>query len=96
MKTRINNPGYLPVPTELHLEPGYTVLWEKINDTEFKLTLVPPAPGDPIPTVIYDPFAAIGYGYQHGLVDQPHLSTDEYMRELREAQGIESEEENAR
>ena len=95
VKTRITNPGYLPVPMvlsdELHLEPGYSVFWEKISDNELRVKLVPPAPTDHTPETVLDIAPMVGFGYQHGLVDKLHMSSDEYMREMREGENDDEE-----
>lgn len=61
----------------MHLEPGRTVLWEKISDTECRLIALPAEDIKP------DPVAALGFAQRHGLEGG---TTEEWMKRLREGE----------
>lgn len=83
MKTTITERGQVSIPAELrremHLDPGRTLLWEKVSEEELRVRV------QPLPTTPPDPVAAIGFAQRHGLAS-PHRSTDAFLRELREGE----------
>ena len=78
MKATITERGQVSIPAqlrrEMHLEPGQTVLWERISATECRLVALP------LNTTTPDPLAALSFAHQHGLEEG---SADAYLRELR-------------
>jgi AbrB family looped-hinge helix DNA binding protein len=79
VKTTITERGQVSIPAELRremkLEPGQTVIWERMSPTECRLFI------EPKPTVKSDPIAAIGFAKRHGL---PEGATAQWMKTLRE------------
>ncbi len=59
---------------EMNLEPGQTVLWERISETECRMVALP------VETIVPNPMAALGFARKHNLEEG---SADEYLRELR-------------
>ncbi len=62
---------------EMRLEPGQTVLWERVSATECRLVALP------FETVVPDPVAALDFAREHGLEEGV---TEDYMREIREGE----------
>ncbi len=62
----------------MHLEPGQSLLWEKVSDTECRVIRQPRKSAKP------DPIAAIGFAQRQGL---PTMKTAEWMKILREGDG---------
>ena len=58
----------------MHLEPGQTVVWEKISATECRLIVLP------VEDVAPDPMAALHFAREHGLEEG---SSDAWLAELR-------------
>lgn len=77
MRATVSESGQVTVPAwlrrEMNLEPGQTVLWEKVSDTECRLIVVPKETSPP------DPLSALGFARQHGLKE---CSTDAWLKEL--------------
>jgi hypothetical protein len=67
----------------MHLEPGQTVIWERVSATECRLVALP------LETIAPDPLAALGFARQHGLEEG---SADAYLRELRAGENDTEEE----
>ncbi len=61
----------------MHLQPGQTVIWQRVSATECRVILPPKAKLKP------DPVAALGFAKEHGLETMP---TDEWMEMLREGE----------
>lgn len=75
--------GQVSIPAELrremHLEPGQTLIWQRVSATECRVIIPPKTKIKP------DPIAALGFAQRHGL-KTPHKTTAEFMRELREGE----------
>jgi AbrB family looped-hinge helix DNA binding protein len=78
VKATITERGQVSIPAqlrrEMRLEPGQTVLWEKISETECRLIALPPERTAP------DPMAALDFARQHGLEEG---SSEMWLKELR-------------
>jgi hypothetical protein len=61
----------------MHLEPGQTVVWEKVSATECRLIVLLPEQVKP------DPLAALRFARENGLEEG---SSDAWMAELREGE----------
>ncbi|MGI8605002.1 MAG: AbrB/MazE/SpoVT family DNA-binding domain-containing protein [Verrucomicrobiales bacterium] len=79
MKTTVTERGQTSIPArlrrEMGLEPGRSLLWEKVSQTECRLIV------QPRQTIKPDPIGAIGFAQRHGL---PVMGTDQWMKVLRE------------
>jgi AbrB family looped-hinge helix DNA binding protein len=79
VRTTITDRGQVSIPAELRremkLEPGQTVIWERVSPTECRLFI------EPKRAVTPDPMAAIGFAQRHGL---PGGTTAQWMKILRE------------
>ena len=61
----------------MHLEAGRTIVWEKVSETECRLTVLAEE------IVTPDPIAALGFAQKHGLEVR---TTEEWMKDLREGE----------
>jgi len=81
VKTTLTERGQVSIPAalrdELRLEPGQTLIWEKVSPTECRVLIqaktLPPA----------NPHAAVGFAERMGLPVRPSA---DWMRELREGE----------
>ena len=78
MKATITERGQVSIPArlrrEMRLEPGQTVFWEKVSNTECRLMVLPAEQVAP------DPLAALGFARQHGLEEG---CSNAFLQELR-------------
>ena len=81
MKTTGTERGQVSIPVqlrrEMRLEPGRTILWEKVSESECRLTVL----ADEVVTP--DPMAALGFAQRHGLEVR---TTAQWMKDLREGE----------
>jgi AbrB family looped-hinge helix DNA binding protein len=81
VKATITERGQVSIPAqlrrEMHLEPGQTVLWERISATECRLVALAAE------TIAPDPLAALRFARQNGLEEG---SADAYLQALREGE----------
>jgi AbrB family looped-hinge helix DNA binding protein len=81
VKSTITERGQVSIPAELrrdmHLMAGQIVLWEKVSATECRLIVEPRVIIKP------DPFAALNFAKEHGLLQR---RSDEVLAELREGE----------
>ena len=81
MKTTITERGQVSIPAQLrrdmNLQPGQTIVWEKVSANECRLIIQPGTAIKP------DPVGALKFAMEHGL---PQRRTDEVLAELREGE----------
>jgi AbrB family looped-hinge helix DNA binding protein len=81
VKATITERGQVSIPArlrrEMHLEPGQTVLWEKVSATECRLVVVEDEKIAP------DPLGALSFARAHGWT---WALPDAYLQALREGE----------
>ena len=81
MKTTITERGQVSIPAQLrrdmNLQPGQTIVWEKVSAKECRLIIQPRTAIKP------DPVGALKFAMEHGLAQR---RTDEVLAELREGE----------
>jgi AbrB family looped-hinge helix DNA binding protein len=81
VKTTITERGQVSIPAQLrrdmNLQPGQTIVWEKVSAKECRLIIQPRTAIKP------DPVGALKFAMEHGL---PRRRTDEVLAELREGE----------
>ena len=81
MKTTITQRGQVSIPAQLrrdmNLQPGQTMVWEKVSAKECRLII------EPRPAITPDPVRALKFASEHGL---PQRRSDEVLAELREGE----------
>jgi AbrB family looped-hinge helix DNA binding protein len=79
VKATVTERGQISIPArlrrEMHLEPGQTLLWEKVSATECRLIVTQAE------EIVPNPIGALDFARRHGLEAG---SSDVYLQMLRE------------